>query len=163
MSEEKHWWLQLTPEGISYSLFFYTAVISPGFLYFYLYHRDFFIETDWIKLLFLSSGLTLPILILNTLLNAERLAIKKGDHYEDMPMHYFKSAFLSGAWSTLCVFYGAICLGYGYIILFDCSMPKVFLMILVAMEVIIVIAFIIAIITTHRKTIKNKKSISENK
>lgn len=56
---------KLNPSSITFLLFFLSSSICPGFLYFYLYHREFFLSTDLAKLILLAVSISLPVYIIN--------------------------------------------------------------------------------------------------
>jgi hypothetical protein len=138
---------KLTLEGISLGLFFYTSTISPGLVYFYMFHRDFFISTDWIKLVLLSSGLMLPFLIINTFSFASLEAAQKKDDEDDIPMKYLKGALPIGAWITLLSFYFSFALCY---ILGDFN-PMIVFIFVSAAHGFIFILFMVRIVRQKKK------------
>jgi|ERR1035437_6323449 hypothetical protein len=102
----------LTPEGITFSLFFLGTVVSPGFVHFYLFNRDFFNKTDWIKLLFLSGGITLPFLIINTILFSVIFTVFKGNFQKIIKEKDFKENYMIASFTTLLTLYAGIGAGY---------------------------------------------------
>ena len=42
-------------------------LISPGFVYFFFWHRELFIQLDWVKTVLLSMSMLIPISFLNTI------------------------------------------------------------------------------------------------
>jgi hypothetical protein len=94
---------KLTPKSVLFGAFTYVSVISPGYMFFYLYHRDFFIACDWTKLLLLSIGITAPFLVINIFLAAISISAKTNKTGEAY-IHTNK-AFGLGAYLTVMIFY----------------------------------------------------------
>lgn len=96
----------LTPQSLVFTLFSFTALISPGYIYFYLYHPALFLSIDWIKLIILSVGITSPFFIVNFGLYSLVLTPKSKD-----PKIKFEEAIadlpniINASWVTLLLFY----------------------------------------------------------
>lgn len=57
---------KLESKNIFFYIILFLSIISPMILIFFIYRREFFLQTDIIKLIFLSLSITLPIYLLNT-------------------------------------------------------------------------------------------------
>lgn len=43
-------------------------LISPGYIYLFGWHRDLFMQLDWVKLVILSASMLVPVVFVNTML-----------------------------------------------------------------------------------------------
>ncbi|HET6990485.1 MAG TPA: hypothetical protein VFJ43_04135 [Bacteroidia bacterium] len=144
---------KLTPGGIIFSFFFFISVVSPGFLYFYLFHRNFFISIDWIKLLFLSGALTMPFLMINTFFTQKFFSSLEKD--DEIFASFDKITFTFGAYTTACVFY--ISMGYAYFFIRNfVPFQEMFMLIFVDVVALVVLSFSLKIL--HKKMNKKKKT-----
>lgn len=59
---------ELSYTKILKTLLFFVGTFCPGILFIFVYKKDLFLKLDYIKLLLLSISLTLPIVLLNSIL-----------------------------------------------------------------------------------------------
>jgi hypothetical protein len=94
---------KLTPQSVIFSTFTFAALASPGYVFFYLYHRDFFITCDWLKLLLLSIGVASPFFITNIVTYALLCHYRDKKKFEDLI--YTGEVYIIGAWNSILIFY----------------------------------------------------------
>ncbi|HRG00107.1 MAG TPA: hypothetical protein PKZ75_03255 [Bacteroidia bacterium] len=86
----------------------FLAIVSPGYLFLYLYQPNTFFNAGWINLLMLSIAITLPIFSINILLNSAiaEAKDKKNQNIAKADLtNYLFNASIYAAVSSVIVFY----------------------------------------------------------
>lgn len=110
---------KLTPLSLVGSLYVFSSIISPGFIYFFMFHRDFLQHSDWVKLVFLSLGISAPVFLLNIVSISAKDSKPIFVELEDSPNLFFKAA-----WNTILVFYLTFIIMYFRFVYFKVEMTS---------------------------------------